>query len=547
MATYAKYRRAVFNLTGDAVLAANVTVTDESTGALATLFTERTGTGKSNPFVSDAATGIIEFYVQGGAYRIDVVKGTDYSETFRYEANGTLAEHDYDNAKFATGAVGTPSINFSGDEDTGFWNPAANTVALSLGGTEKVRWASSLLSVGMAAVITAAASVGFAVGANGSTNPQFQVDSSASSVATGAKVTGAAAGARVGIAAISSGTNEGLSIDAKGSGTVRLGATSTGAIEFSRNAVPTTSDGAALGTTALMWSDLFLADGAVINYNNGNLTITHATGRLTNSGSLTLSGGVASSSTITGTLIVTGGVGISADLFGVNGAFSTSLTSPLDIGGSATNQTKTFKTTTGVGSGDTHVWTGGNNGATTRLTLSSTALTLGSAVNTITLGDNAGQALIAVNGAATDASISLRSKGTGGIGFQNPSTGYIALFGNSAGSTGTTNYWNFANSAAAGVPVLTVTTGDTNLTSLVALYKGSGRVAFQSTASVEPFSIATGAVIHDGDRVAQFTTQTSSAAAQVGTLTNAPAAGNPGFWMRIKINGTNYAIPAWLG
>jgi hypothetical protein len=44
---------------------------------------------------------------------------------------------------------------------------------------------------------------------------------------------------------------------------------------------PATSDGSALGTTALMWGDLFLAEGAVINFNNGNATITHSAGVLT--------------------------------------------------------------------------------------------------------------------------------------------------------------------------------------------------------------------------------------------------------------------------
>ena len=44
---------------------------------------------------------------------------------------------------------------------------------------------------------------------------------------------------------------------------------------------PGTSDGTALGTTSLMWSDLFLASGSVINLNNGNVTITHSTNTLT--------------------------------------------------------------------------------------------------------------------------------------------------------------------------------------------------------------------------------------------------------------------------
>ena len=59
---------------------------------------------------------------------------------------------------------------------------------------------------------------------------------------------------------------------------------------------PDTSDGAALGTSSLMWSDLFLASGGVINFNNGDVTITHA------SNTLTLAGG---NLAITGNLAVT--------------------------------------------------------------------------------------------------------------------------------------------------------------------------------------------------------------------------------------------------
>jgi hypothetical protein len=45
---------------------------------------------------------------------------------------------------------------------------------------------------------------------------------------------------------------------------------------ISYNFVPVTSDGAALGTSALPWSDLFLASGSVINWNAGDMTLTHS-------------------------------------------------------------------------------------------------------------------------------------------------------------------------------------------------------------------------------------------------------------------------------
>src|SRR5262249_25467521 len=125
------------------------------------------------------------------------------------------------------------------------------------------------------ATVTSASSTALTVGRLGATTPALQVDASAGTSVTGIKVTAAAAAGKAAVSVISSGTDEGLLVDAKGAGTIRLGATSTGAVEFSRNAVPTSSDGAALGTTALMWSDLFLASGAVINFNNGDVLITH--------------------------------------------------------------------------------------------------------------------------------------------------------------------------------------------------------------------------------------------------------------------------------
>lgn len=68
--------------------------------------------------------------------------------------------------------------------------------------------------------------------------------------------------------------------------------TGTGALVFGTSPVltaatittsltPTANDGAALGSTSLAFSDLFLASAGVINFNSGNATITHSTGALT--------------------------------------------------------------------------------------------------------------------------------------------------------------------------------------------------------------------------------------------------------------------------
>lgn len=49
--------------------------------------------------------------------------------------------------------------------------------------------------------------------------------------------------------------------------------------------LPDADDGASLGSISKQWSDLFLATGAVLNFNNGNLTLTQATSKLTLGGS----------------------------------------------------------------------------------------------------------------------------------------------------------------------------------------------------------------------------------------------------------------------
>jgi hypothetical protein len=89
-------------------------------------------------------------------------------------------------------------------------------------------------SVTGTATVTSTSATALTIGANGATNPVLQVDANTASVATGIKLTGAAAAAGAAIAVISSGTNENLTVNAKGSGTVTINGTATGAITLAR-------------------------------------------------------------------------------------------------------------------------------------------------------------------------------------------------------------------------------------------------------------------------------------------------------------------------
>ncbi len=82
--------------------------------------------------------------------------------------------------------------------------------------------------------LTSAGAAALAVGRQGATNPALLVDASTGTSVTGLSVKSAAAAGGVAVAAISSGTNENLTVDAKGSGTITLGGTSTGALVMGR-------------------------------------------------------------------------------------------------------------------------------------------------------------------------------------------------------------------------------------------------------------------------------------------------------------------------
>jgi hypothetical protein len=94
--------------------------------------------------------------------------------------------------------------------------------------------------------------------------------------------------------------------------------------------LPTNDDGAALGSTSKEWSDLFLASGGVINFNNGDVTITHSTAV---GGLLTFAGAAAGYSFDTPVLFASGATNAPSITFGSDSltGFSLNLAASIDV------------------------------------------------------------------------------------------------------------------------------------------------------------------------------------------------------------------------
>ena len=185
-------------------------LTASAAGAIGTV----TGLYVSAPSVAGGATTTITNW-----YGVDVADPSTITPTQAIAYVGRIASGT---GRWNLYLSGTANNAVVGNLRLGSTVPAAAT--LDVTGTVLI---SSTLGSGTATHTSTSASA-LAVGANGATNPVLQIDASTASVATGVKIKGAAATAGVAISVISSGANEALAIDARGTGTVTIGGTSTG-------------------------------------------------------------------------------------------------------------------------------------------------------------------------------------------------------------------------------------------------------------------------------------------------------------------------------
>jgi hypothetical protein len=180
---------------------------------------------------------------------------------------------------------------------------------------------------------------------------------------------------------------------------------------FSSALVPTSSDGAALGTSALMWSDLFLASGAVINWDAGDILLTHSANALTLTGATTF----AIAATVRPTANDGNALGAAtvawSDLFLASGAVinfdngNATLThsaGALAFAGAtitANNSIKSSHATAGVG------YATGAGGTVTQLTSKATGVTLDKATGQITTHNAALAAAAEVSFTVTNSAV----------------------------------------------------------------------------------------------------------------------------------------------
>lgn len=154
---------------------------------------------------------------------------------------GTIATGVWQGTAVAAGFGGTGQTTYTkGDLLVTPGSTTINKLAVGTDGflltadaasTNGLKWAApAALTTGTTLALTNTSATGLVVGANGATNPVFQVDSSTASQAAGMKLTGAATGGTVALAAIDSGSNTNITINGKGTGTIGIGSVSTGAV-----------------------------------------------------------------------------------------------------------------------------------------------------------------------------------------------------------------------------------------------------------------------------------------------------------------------------
>lgn len=210
-----------------------------------------------------------------------------------------------------------------------------------------------------------------------------------------------------------------------GGDTLSFAGASTNGYIFDNLIRPVTNDGAALGAPTLSWSDLFLASGSVINFANGDATITHSSDTLQFGGAT--AGGYIFDSTVRsgvndGAALGAGGLAWS-DLFLASGGVINFANGDVSI----------------IHSGDALSFSGGANG----YFFSNTIFPTSNDVAALGVGTNAWSDLFLASGGVinwnngaytlTQATTNLAHSGSISVGANSGTNGSVKFFGSTSG------------------------------------------------------------------------------------------------------------------
>lgn len=269
-----------------------------------------------------------------------------------------------------------------------------------------------------ASTFTSSAATALVVGPNGTTNPSFQVDASTGSAVTGLKVKSAASGGGLDLSLISSGSNEALTLEAKGSSALQLNSTTgcTGPVQIggagsgnNATGITITPAAAASGVAAAVVSTGAAENLTVDAKGTGTVTLNGVGG----TGAVQV-GGAGSGNNATGVKITPAAAASGVDV----AAVSTGGNEVMTIEAKGTSSLKLNATSACTGPVQIGGAASGNNA--TGLTVTPAAAASGLAVAVVSTGGNE--------------KLTIDAKGSGTITIGGTSTGIVSL---GRGSTNT--------------------------------------------------------------------------------------------------------------
>jgi collagen type VII alpha len=251
--------------------------------------------------------------------------------------SATIGNDSSDVLYIQYGAVASPGLSFSGDVDTGLWRPFADTIAISAGGSEKIRATTTLVTLTGNTSVTGTLAVGSDVSIN--TN-KFTIAATSGNTAI------------AGTLGVTGATTLSSTLGVTGATTLSSTLGVTGDVSVNTNKFNIT---AASGNTSIAGTLGVTGD---VSVNTNKFNITAASGNTSIAGTL----GVTEATTLSSTLGVTGATTLSSTL-GVTSlaTFSGGVT----LSGNTTAATEYFRITDGAGTPVTKFLVDSANGNTT--------------------------------------------------------------------------------------------------------------------------------------------------------------------------------------